>query len=207
MKKVLFSFCFIALMSVMHNAHAATITYYTKYSDWINAVGGEHSSENFNNVNNTNWTAGLSVVSSNGYIERNRFWHDVLNGNASTQWVFDSATYAFGGDWDLSQNEPGTGIQISLRLTDGSLFDLAQQIPNTAAGNNYFWGFVSDTPFSRVIETEGTQVYNNNYQETYHLDNLVFSKNAPTPTPIPAALWLFGTGVAGLLGLRRRKKA
>jgi hypothetical protein len=26
-------------------------------------------------------------------------------------------------------------------------------------------------------------------------------------TPIPAAMWLFGTGLAGLLGMRRKKSA
>lgn len=29
--------------------------------------------------------------------------------------------------------------------------------------------------------------------------------NAPTPTPIPAAAWLFGSGLMGLAGLKRRK--
>jgi hypothetical protein len=28
----------------------------------------------------------------------------------------------------------------------------------------------------------------------------------PTPTPIPAAAWLFGSGLMGLAGVRRRKK-
>jgi len=27
-----------------------------------------------------------------------------------------------------------------------------------------------------------------------------------TPTPIPAAIWIFGSGIAGIAGLRRRKK-
>ena len=29
----------------------------------------------------------------------------------------------------------------------------------------------------------------------------------PVATPIPAAIWLFGSGLAGLLGMRRKKSA
>jgi len=37
------------------------------------------------------------------------------------------------------------------------------------------------------------------------LDNLVFA--VVTPVPIPSAIWLFGSGLLGLVGIARRKKA
>jgi hypothetical protein len=38
-------------------------------------------------------------------------------------------------------------------------------------------------------------------QSVYHLDDV-----SATPTPIPAAVWLLGSGLAGLVGIRRRKE-
>lgn len=40
-----------------------------------------------------------------------------------------------------------------------------------------------------------------NEQSAFHLDNV-----DATPTPIPAAVWLFGSGLAGLAGIRRKKE-
>lgn len=34
-----------------------------------------------------------------------------------------------------------------------------------------------------------------------------FMHVAPAPVPVPAAVWLFGSGLIGLIGLARRKKA
>ena len=54
--------------------------------------------------------------------------------------------------------------------------------------------------------------YMTNYS-SYRLDNVQFSHIAapgitpPDPTPIPGAVWLLGSGLAGLIGLRRRNKA
>lgn len=33
------------------------------------------------------------------------------------------------------------------------------------------------------------------------------ASNGPSPVPLPAAVWLFGTGIAGFIGIGRRKKA
>lgn len=36
-------------------------------------------------------------------------------------------------------------------------------------------------------------------------DLIVKAPTPPTPTPIPAAAWIFGSGIVGLLGLRRKR--
>ncbi len=42
---------------------------------------------------------------------------------------------------------------------------------------------------------------------TYYIDSITGTLvQDTTPTPIPAAAWLFGSGLLGLVGLRRRQK-
>jgi hypothetical protein len=36
---------------------------------------------------------------------------------------------------------------------------------------------------------------------------LILTRSALTPVPVPAAVWLFGSGLIGLIGVARRKKA
>jgi len=49
-----------------------------------------------------------------------------------------------------------------------------------------------------------TGVLQDTFGFSYNGGGLVF---APSSVPIPAALWLFGSGLLGLIGLARRKKA
>ena len=69
-------------------------------------------------------------------------------------------------------------------------------IPSSYTGG--FWGFISDTPFTSV-KLQGATGTN---QQSYQLDNMVYS-----PVPVPAAVWFFGSGLIGLVGVARRKKA
>ena len=45
------------------------------------------------------------------------------------------------------------------------------------------------------------------FQATFHIDDLSRVGVKPNEVPIPAAAWLFGTGLLGLIGVARRKKA
>jgi hypothetical protein len=44
-------------------------------------------------------------------------------------------------------------------------------------------------------------------QDNIGIDNIRFGQNPPAAVPIPATLWLFGSGVMGLLGIAIRKRA
>ena len=41
----------------------------------------------------------------------------------------------------------------------------------------------------------------------FQLDNVTISADLPNAVPVPAAVWLFGSGLVGLVGVARRKKA
>jgi hypothetical protein len=45
-------------------------------------------------------------------------------------------------------------------------------------------------------------------QDLFDIDNLSFARGQPVPAvPLPAAFWLFGTALVGLVGFGKRKKA
>jgi hypothetical protein len=70
---------------------------------------------------------------------------------------------------------------------------------NASALSNSFAAFVSSVPIGR-LEFEGSTGDGWN-----HVDDLQVSLNAPVP--VPPAIWLFGSGLLGLTGISRRKRA
>ncbi len=109
----------------------------------------------------------------------------------TTTWHFATPITAFGGKWDLS--EWGAGVGITLR-SDGNVIGTIRN-----PFENRFFGFTSTTPFDSVRLVAGKQDAEGSNLEAYTLDNLVYA-----PVPIPPAVWLLGSGLIGLMGLRRR---
>jgi hypothetical protein len=65
------------------------------------------------------------------------------------------------------------------------------------------------TPLSAqqlVIEIDFSNITGSS-QDNIGIDNIRFGQNPPALIPIPAAAWLFGSGLLGLIGLSRRKNA
>ena len=172
---------------------AATVIY-TDKTAWESALGGQFLTEDFaDDLLNP----GVSFVSNeSGHINpAQQVYQDVLASNSQnepmTTWGFTPQITAYGGDWTLGG--PG-GSGNSLQFYIGT--DIVGSIPNSYGGE--FWGFISDIPFTsvKVIGGSGTN------QQHYSLDNMTYS-----PVPVPAAVWLFGSGLIGLIGIARRKKA
>ena len=101
---------------------------------------------------------------------------------------FESDISAFGFDYVNTQYGSGTdGLTISLNGEATTITDL-----NTLS----FFGIIStDSLFSSV--DLGGEAY-------FYFDNVTY---APAVVPVPAAVWLFGSGLIGLIGIARRKKA
>lgn len=103
---------------------------------------------------------------------------------------FDDPTMVFGA-WYLDLNNAGL---TDITLSDGTVVD--PPVSNAIG----FFGFVSDTAFSSVIFR--TSVAN----DGFGVDNVTYSSNL-APVPLPAAIWIFGSGLIGLIAIARRKKA
>jgi hypothetical protein len=134
-------------------------------------------------------TYGTSFHVADGTLE------DIINNGLNYNTSFSyNAMYGFGGFFNLNgPGGPGTGIAV---YADGVFVD---QISNIIA--DQFWGFYSPTPFSTVVFKEGTL---SGSQETYYSVDLAMC--VTQPVPIPAAAWLLGSGLIGLVGIRRRFK-
>lgn len=109
----------------------------------------------------------------------------LLNGGAMS---------AFGFQLHDNSNETGETIKLSI---DG--FTFTQDILSipSSAGGSLFIGFVSDTPFAQVTFNEGSGA------DDIAIADFQFSTS---PVPVPAAAWLFGSGLLGLVGIARRQQ-
>ena len=103
------------------------------------------------------------------------------------------------GFCDETDYNPGSGIEIGLSMGKSidwfSGNDLPTYIPelNQLLGAG-LWGL----EFSDGIET-------GEFSAT--VDTMTVSSAAISSVPVPAAVWLFGSGLLGLTGIARRKKA
>jgi hypothetical protein len=156
-----------AVVAVLTSIAHGQFTVYTDRTDWLDAVATSLD-EDFDDAT---LNVGISVVSNMGGIGGG-VWNDVLNNqmNWETTWTFDPPIYAFGGYWDLTPF--GVGGLVNVLIGGGVFGDVI-----SPAGGVGFWGVVSDEPFAEVLL--GCAGAGANPQETYTLDDMVYSTEPP----------------------------
>ena len=137
------------------------------------------------------------VISSSGSLFINPGEYFVLTNNADS-----STNGGFIADYEYSSFSLGnTDDEIIFSDSMGELLRL-----------NYLDGF--DAP-GRSRELLGLDMIESNYSLTdtsliYGMGDIGTPGSAgsftPAPVPLPAAVWLFSTGLAGLIGIARRRK-
>jgi hypothetical protein len=188
-------------------AQAAVVTVYSGNANeaaWEAAAGGgPFKEENFDDavlipqLVITFGTALPGNISGGKYNDRAS--DDVPQANNPLLTFTGLGARAFGADFDLGPNDPGTGLQLLITFADLSTLLLPEQILNPFV--NEFFGIVSDMAIRsiRFIEANQPAVF-----ETFSMDNVRIA-----PVPIPAALPLFLSALAalGFLGRRRKRLA
>ncbi len=102
--------------------------------------------------------------------------------------LFDTAGGIFGGTLDTLFVVHTTSLQ------SGSVsWDLSSYTGLTLLGLDF-----------RLINMDAGIIFNGT---TTTISNLAIVDNLPSPVPVPAAVWLFGTALVGLVGYSKRRKA
>ncbi|TCT23963.1 VPLPA-CTERM sorting domain-containing protein [Thiobaca trueperi] len=193
----------------MASAQAATLEIYTDRSAWASKTGA-FATETFDDSPLDN---GLKLTSTQGRVAQG-IWQDVLSqdiyGNelSNTRFSFADGVTSIGGDWDT--RPAGHGTKIWLTLFHGATQILSREIPHIEGS---FWGLISDTAFTDIVLTssDGSGSQEIYRRETYHLDNFTYgTSNASdklASVPLPAAFWLFASGLLGLFSIRRQNRS
>lgn len=126
-----------------------------------------------------------------------------LNSISLRQW--ENALLGFGDAATLNFYNGGTNIGTQLLTNSGQ--------PTGDLLDNFFFSNLELTKFS-IKSYKGTKNVNGSNVtawSAFYVHSLDYSKIAvvpPTPTvPVPAAAWLMGSGLIGLAGIARRRRA
>lgn len=120
-----------------------------------------------------------------------------LNG----EFIFNNHSTSIGTVVDLGSFEIGTELVFQLHVND--------------TGNDFYTGAAARNPdghtHARVQEEWEPNVtlvsFEDLFNGAFEYNDLSFSftnTSTTNPVPIPGAVWLFGSGLAGLIGLNRR---
>jgi hypothetical protein len=177
----------LLLFSAMPAAQAALVTYnYTITGDVL--VGDELNPNVYGLTGNfgdpgDSITATGTFTADLGTIGSETGTVFFATGSGNTMSIDLNGTFLFASNDDGY----GTGIGPSLTFTSGSLFDFDFQKVGSPAFNSSFLSFDD---------------FDSMYGEWTDLSLTV----VPTVVPVPAAVWLFGSGLLGLVGIARSKK-
>ena len=121
-----------------------------------------------------------------------------------TGWTMSGGYIEVGFDFDL-MDDTGNDLTVysfgpgasTVSIFDGTDWTLLGSIPGTSPGNivttDWNFGGIDNVSLVRIDKSSGTMGKFFDAFEGHH------------PVPIPGAVWLLGSGLVGLIGIRRRK--
>lgn len=126
-------------------------------------------------------------------------------------------------DFDGSKSDPllvnnglNTGVDtVDIDLAAGSDYTATSVVSSgsiTLFNDNEFVVVTTDTsgtwyePIDWFVAAPNTNIYNIIFSNGAVLQIDAVASNPPAEIPVPAAVWLFGSGLLGLVGVARRKK-
>jgi hypothetical protein len=135
-----------------------------------------------------------------------------ISGSFTTNGVFDGTANQYITNADitsLSFSIPAAGVSFSTAgvvTSDGAFYD-STSLPPTVVNGSGFLALSDDPLFLLAIQGSNAMGISLSFDTSVAIDYFVGTwTSAATATPVPAALPLFATGLAGLGWLARRKK-
>ncbi|BDQ35479.1 hypothetical protein [Pseudodesulfovibrio portus] len=181
MKKLFATLAVFVLVLSAGVASAATTTItFQETPTWINST-----TFTIGDVTFENWI----IARDNGNDPNKLLLTVGYQAPASASIIFSSAvdvTQFYLSMWNTTLSNDAGASYTATSMVDGLMTNLVASLP----------GFLT------VADFEGVTKLTFNLSPMYSvvtMDNLTFS-----PTPIPGAIWLLGSGLVGLVGLRRK---
>ena len=110
----------------------------------------------------------------------------------------DSWTDVFNVSFQTTYADPGGIVQGSLIFTPGAADTRGELVPLDNVTADFLLG-------GSLLDISFTVLDPNRFR--YTLDGIAFMLPEDLVIPIPSAVWLFGSGLIGLIGFARRKKS
>lgn len=155
------------------------------FATWANSVAGMSG-----NIS----ASGAMTINPTGRVGTPDFFSVFDNGGLGTRWNFDNSTIS-----------GRTATQAYSLFTTGTMCNVTP----AGAANTCLTGQALDGSGNLVLVSVanigndwGTSFRKTPYSEIYS----IHVTPAVTAVPVPAAVWLFGSGLVGLAGIARRKK-
>jgi len=206
------------LVPFVSNAAVTTITDQTAWEGAVSPTGmynftGDTSNVSFSSKDFGAFTLSNEGTGANPYVSTGKKIAFTANdGEDGLKASFDDNISAFGFTW---RNEDPGNDQIVLSVL-GMDYDLG-------SGSSGFFGIIADTVFMDLLFGDDTGhgggILGRNANDKVRLDDFQWANNiaadescygeycqSPGEVPVPAAVWLFGSGLVGFMGLRRKSK-
>ena len=144
----------------------------------------------------------FSGPGTNGFFSLNDAYAVPGSSQAPDQFLFNLDDY----DFTIAGNR-FSPLHITLQTDLGSTGSIQFDATATSFTGIAVIALVDSNSEALILETEFAQLSHSFYGIfTLDVDPVSTSAFNVNPVPVPAAVWLFGSGLIGLIGLARRKK-
>ena len=179
----------LAMLPLVQVAHSATVT----NGDFSAGTSG------WATQGNVSTTSGYAVLTSAGSVVNTGAFGGT-NGSMLSQAVSVKAGQTVSFDFNFSAGDYLPFNDFSLVVGDGShLISDVAAVGDFGSSGWHTYSFVSTANFNSLMFLLSNRL-DSSFDSTLFIDNVKIAS-----TPIPAAVWLFGSSFVGLMGARRKK--
>lgn len=193
---------------------------YFDFQDWID-INGEQGFDNSApfTMTDSSLTLTATAYESPGMVDSHVYMDDQFNGiiggmgvcsvlnsgNQCTPSSDDNVSIDGANQETLSWSFDQSISQLTLELGDTDHYDFANSDFEYNAGSGWLTA-TTDADGIVTILTGGTGAINFRASAGSFADHFYIRNADITVVPVPAAVWLFGSGLLGLVGMARRMK-